>query len=137
MDNDILTLQRMAAEREARLAQNEDFLVWRALSKAIDALSRDGGAPTANIPPPRAKSARISQADGAVMLIEQKGFPLRTQDILEALPEIGVSVTGTNPTINLSSSLSRDPRLLSVNWAGGKAWWIEGKDLPREPDIFG
>lgn len=34
--------------------------------------------------------------------------------------------------INVQSAMSHEERLESVRWRGGSAWWIKGRELPKE-----
>jgi hypothetical protein len=75
--------------------------------------------------------------DAAAAAIEDVGRPVPLQDLTEALPKYGKSVTGKRPAINLSSALSRDKRFASVHWHGATAWWFRDRELPSEAQASG
>lgn len=142
-------LKVMLLEVEQRLIANQDFQRWKALQAAIDAVSKasalgDVQAPRANLyahihGSAHARSAnahvinyskqKLSHADGVVLLLKRCGYPIKTHDLLAELPSIGVMVSGKDPMINLSSSLSRDDRLESISWSGARAWWLKGMPI--------
>lgn len=82
-------------------------------------------------------------ADIAVELIDAKGQPIHTRDLLAQIAERGVTVGGQNPVANLSGFLSRDKERL-VNsrtygwslrkWAVGH---LAGQPEPRVAGIIG
>lgn len=77
----------------------------------------------------------MSQADAAFYLLPQVlQEPAVIANLVKALNAHGVAVGGTNPNINLSSTLSKDGRFRSVRYKDRYSWWIKGKPFPGELD---
>jgi len=95
-------------------------------------------APAEQIKAQRPKRTRRSEAftvtDAAGLAIEDAGRPLPLQELHEALPRFGKTVTGKRPAINLSSAMSRDERFRSVHWHGVNVWWFRDRELPSEAE---
>lgn len=83
------------------------------------------------------RSAGFTVTDAAARAIQDVGRPLPLQELHDALPRFGKTVTGKRPTINLSSAMSRDKRFESVPWRGVNAWWFCGREIPSEADASG
>jgi hypothetical protein len=52
--------------------------------------------------------------------------------MIEHARALGAKVGGSNPKINLGSTLSRSEEFKSVRWKGESAWWFKSKPLPSE-----
>lgn len=136
----ISAMKALRAEIEGRLLRNEDYRAFMALNKAIDEVS----------PPIRSESAsepqselgrtvkRIgdefftkapSQPEAAARILSDYG-PTTTADILEMIKEFGVTVSGNDPLINLSSSLSKSGHFRSIRINGAPHWWFKDRALP-------
>jgi hypothetical protein len=88
-------------------------------------------------PERRRRSSGFTVTDAAAAAIEDVGRPVPLQELTEALPRYGKTVTGKRPAINLSSALSRDKRFASVHWRGVNAWWFRDRELPSDADASG
>lgn len=113
---------------ESFIAQYESVAVARASVKQTIIADRPARAP---------RKKRFTVTDAAGAAIEDVGHPLPLQDLTEALPRFGKTVTGKRPDINLSSAMSRDARFISVRWAGANSWWFRDRELPSEADASG
>lgn len=88
-------------------------------------------------PQRRRRASGFTVTDAAGAAIEDVGRPVPLQELTEALPKYGKTVTGKRPAINLSSAMSRDKRFQSVHWRGANAWWFRDRELPSEADASG
>ena len=121
-----------------RLEANAD---WRALKTLDRAISELSGTPsyTTYIPPDPSykyqesllsewarktpsKERALSQGDASALVLHEAGKPLPINIILPRVREKGAQVAGADPLTNLSSSLSRDERFVSVRIDGVAHW---------------
>lgn len=79
---------------------------------------------------------RLSQADAAYEVLTEVQHPLPTPDIIARIQEKGAHVGGADPNVNVSSSLSKDPRFQSVRIGSASFWWLAGRSLPSNSDDF-
>jgi len=80
---------------------------------------------------------RLSQAEGALAILRERGKPMTTAEIVRALPTVGATVGGVSPEINVSSSLSRDNRLHNLRVDGRSVWWLSDTPLPgNDPETI-
>ena len=147
MSDTLSPLQQMRALRqaiEARLLETEDFRAYQALTRAISEMEaarpKQGdvfkqGAPVRNafagIVDQRT-AERLSQADAAAAALKQAGQPLHIADLLPLVRQWGATVAGNEPSVNLSSSLSRDNRFRSLRLSGRHFWWLANEAIPPE-----
>lgn len=75
------------------------------------------------------RQRRKTIADVAVDICLDKGEPIPVRELIGLLAERGRPVGGKNPTINLSSILSRDPRFENVP---GRGWHLKGRNTVDE-----
>lgn len=73
---------------------------------------------------------RVSQGDAAAMVLEERG-PTPGVDLLDAIPDKGGNVGGDKPMINLTSTMSKDSRFVSVRRDGSYFWWFADRPLPE------
>ena len=129
-------LRDIIDELERSLEYNSEFQEWKILSEAWRKMSdRDRALEEQNAISRRAvakRKANVSQADAAVLALDAAGIPLTTNELLELLPKYDAEVGGEKKAINLASNLSRDERLVSLNWGGGKAWWHSERNPPND-----
>lgn len=76
---------------------------------------------------------RISHGDAAALVLEERG-PTQGVDLLNAVPAKGGVIGGEKPMINLTSSLSKDARFVSIRRNGSYFWWFADKPLPADWD---
>lgn len=113
---------------ESFIRQYESITVVKASAQQVAAADQ----------PQRARrKTRFTVTDAAAAAIEDVGRPLPLQDLHDALPRFGRTVTGKRPAINLSSAMSRDNRFKSVQWQGVNAWWFRDRELPAEASASG
>src|SRR5687767_7346181 len=61
----------------------------------------------------QARRQRVSQAEGAEIVLKERRKPMTSAELLEAVADKGVTVGGEKPLMSFGSTLSRDPRFLS------------------------
>jgi hypothetical protein len=66
--------------------------------------------------------ARPSHADAAERVLKEYGQPVSTSDLLEFMKMADVQVGGSAPLVNLSSTLSKDRRFISIRFNGQSCW---------------
>jgi hypothetical protein len=76
------------------------------------------------------ESTGMSQADAAAAVLEDRGQPVPIANLVELVTQKGAPVGGKEPTINLSSTLSKDERFKSVRFNGRACWWFANRSLP-------
>jgi hypothetical protein len=116
-----------------RLDADETFVTWIAVDQAIR--QAEGKLRTAESDATNSLNLTTNKtADHAFVLIQDRGEPLSTDELIPLLQARGVSFTGANPSGNLASVLSKDKRLRSVKWGGprGRAWWLASAPYPGE-----
>jgi hypothetical protein len=129
-----------------RLMSNPDYRALVALDKAIAEVE---GVPEHSIAAtPKAQTASPvlrnptfpavpSQAYATLTVLGRHGRPMPISELLPLVREEGAMVNGNDPTINLSSSLSRNERLRSVRYEGRSCWWLADRPFPGEKDFGG
>jgi hypothetical protein len=129
--------EALAIALDAKLANMPEWQAYRRIERAVSALEKEASSVAiVNHVLGFGRSARMprqaSYADLAIEIITKNGAPLPTPDIVA---EIGkIRDLGSDPEkarVNVSSSMSKDPRIANVPWRGGKAWWISGREVPR------
>jgi hypothetical protein len=127
----------LVAALDAKLKDMPEWRAFREVDRQIVAAS-SGAAQAAGPRPgrrPRTDSfgaPRKPYADLALDLINSSGAPQPTPEIvayiMEQQPQPGRDVRKVR--INIQSGLSRDPRLTSVAWGKGRAWWHSNRPVP-------
>ena len=141
------TMLRDAALAELR--QHPAFQAFTVLDNAVVSLggSRSGfnGAATesASVISVLAERARnraeifvkgakpLSQGDAAEQVLRELDIPVRLSELLAAVEDKGVKVSGADPAANFRSTISRDDRFYSLKHDGQYLWWLTGVTLPR------
>jgi hypothetical protein len=98
---------------------------------------QNGAAPSMPVKPGLVRPAEggriaTSIAQAVIFALEESGTPVPTRQLLEDIRRYGRIVKAKNPVWGLSNMLSTDKRLQSVPWAGAKAWWFSGREVPTE-----
>lgn len=142
---DALTEARsdMLAVLDEKLANMPEWKAFRAMDKAIAAMSATPSS-EANRDRPAAILRRgrtpdvPSYVDLALEAITTKGFPLSTTDIVEFIGQKRpISSDGEKARINIQSGLSRNKRIKSIPWHGGRAWWFPDRKPPHKENRRG
>jgi hypothetical protein len=133
----------LRAEIAARLEKNEDYRALKALDTALAELGHASSVAVSGRMFIRARSFRevaragareqqISQADAAEKVMDRAGEPVPIAELVQKVREEGAQVGGSDPHINLSSTLSKDDRFRSVRYGGRQAWWLRRRRYPGE-----
>lgn len=139
-------LEKMAALRDEALDEMRISAAFRAFIALDDAVVAMGGERvpvTASVDstvsavsniysrmPRSPNGKRVSQGDAAAMVLNERG-PTQGVDLLNAIPDKGGNVGGDKPMINLTSTMSKDPRFASVRRDGSYFWWFADRPLPE------
>jgi hypothetical protein len=128
---------------DGKLGHLPEWKVFRAVDRALIALSVESPkdpVPVIQMVRPLVMSdvsvirpARgLSYGDIAFNAIFAASKPMTTLEIVEQIESHRQTKFDDieRAKVNVTSSLSRDPRLESINWQGGKAWWLTHDELP-------
>lgn len=131
----IKALKGLLSQHEARLSENPDFKAAQSLRRTIAELSGEGRVtevPKVEVKPIGGKppKGKVSQPAAARAAILAARHPMRTGDILRAMPAHGATIGGRDPKNNLVSILSGHKDFYSTIWHGEPAWWISGIPKP-------
>lgn len=74
---------------------------------------------------------RLSQADAAELVLRNEGRPMTTPELADAIVKLGATVGGSDPLINVASSLSRDGRFKSARVDGKSMWHLTALPIQR------
>jgi hypothetical protein len=139
-------MRKLRNEFVRRLMANPDYRALVALDKAIAEVE---GAPEHSIASaPDVQTVRPvlrqstfpavpSQAYATETVLFRHDHPMPLSALLPLVREEGARLSGKDPEINLSSSLSRSERLRSVRYEGRSCWWLANRPFPGEKDFGG
>jgi hypothetical protein len=74
--------------------------------------------------------SKLSYGDLGVEAIERAGKPVSTTEIVSFIAQKR-NREPDDIKINIQSALSRDKRIESVHWSGGRGWWLKGQEVPE------
>jgi hypothetical protein len=143
-DKDTLFQARndMLAVLDEKLANMPEWRAFRAMDRALGAMS-EAPAPEPNLDHGPVNQQRVIRRRGrtpdvptyvelALKAVEAKGSPLPTPDIIEFITQRRpVDPDSEKARINIQSGLSRDKRIKSIPWRGGRAWWFADRKAPH------
>lgn len=109
-----------------RAALWEGFRAIEEFLAGVDAPAMTNGGADESAP---TRMRRGSYADLGMEAIQQAGKPLSTKEIV-ALVATRRNRTPDDIKPNVQAALSRDNRLNSVTWSGGRGWWLKGREVP-------
>jgi len=133
----------------ARLQQSPDYRALvsldgaiRQLRESVTIVAKDESETTPSAPPsaplpasgtgpdkPTGVLAGYSHANGAYKAFRDLKRPMTIAELVSTLAANGLVVGGSDPHVNLSSTLSKDDRFESVRWNGRRCWWLRGVSL--------
>ena len=140
----IIDLLKARESIVTRLQQSVDYRALEKLDATIHELretvsviaSDDAVAVTAEaetesntVPEADAKGKALfgySHANGAYRVFQAFKRPMPIAELVATLNANGLVIGGKEPTVNLSSSLSKDERFQSIRWNGRPCWWLKG-----------
>jgi hypothetical protein len=140
----------MLAVLDEKLAAMPEWRAFRAMDRAIAALNghdsqndpfgHDSPFPR-NSPAMKRERVRLvervsrlppSYATLGLQALGDEGRPLTTDEMLAYIG--GLRDLGPDPDkarINVQSSFSKDPRIQSIPWVRGRAWWFADREPPK------
>jgi hypothetical protein len=145
MSSELQHLRVLSDQVLRRLERNSDFITWRELEKTISTLERLAGTEPSRTSGPAketidevtaryGKHARTPTVQLAAHIIDQKGEPVRTGALIEAMEEAGFQFRGSDPPNNLASVLGKSGIIKSVqigpSMRDDRGWWFTGRPLP-------
>lgn len=129
--------EAMASVLDAKFSNVPEWQAFRAIDRALLALETEQPTDPA---PPRERS-RINRAlSGGVPSyvslafesFEETGAPVPTPKLMDFVasrrplpPDLD------RAKVNVTSSLSKEKRIKSVPWQGGRAWWYADRPVPK------
>lgn len=124
-------LRELRNDLEKSLMTNPDFVALRGIERAIAEFDSSGstvraGNANASAGGSTLRTAIRSQADAVWAILDNRGEPLPTSDLVRLVRAMGISVTG-KAEVNLSSALSKDDRFNSVRHKGKPCWWLAAR----------
>jgi hypothetical protein len=127
--------EAMAKVLDAKLANTPEWQAFRAIDRALLALDL-ASAPTPPLrilPPPK---SRINKGPTPYVTLAERalteaGKPLPTPKMIEYIGKYRELGDIEKAKVNITSSMSKDERFKSVEWANGRAWWLVGKPIPK------
>jgi hypothetical protein len=134
--NDLaLARDEMLAVLDEKFANMPEWRAFRAMDKALTAMD-EGSALKRKTSSPRVIRRRPSEGptyvDLALEAVAAKGVPVPTTDLIRFIaPKRNLDAESEKTRINIQSGLSRDKRIKSVPWAGGRAWWFADRKVPN------
>jgi hypothetical protein len=99
---------------------------------ALDLASAPTGAlPLLPLPKARINNGPVPYVTLVFNALTEAGKPLPTSKIVEYVGAHRELADLEKAKVNITSSLSKDERFKSVEWANGRAWWLVGKPVPK------
>lgn len=131
----------MLAILDAKLNNMPEWRAFRAMDRALAAMiddKSDAATQRPKIPRKRSKRVKLSYVELALGLIDEAGAPVSTNKIVEHIAvERGLKADDRQVRINIQSALSKDPRVKSIPWREGRAWWRTDRPVPTSTEAAG
>jgi hypothetical protein len=129
--------EAMATVLDAKFANVPEWKAFRAIDRALLALEteRPNGATAER--PERITRTRPGFAPSYVSLslqaMEEGKQPIPTRRLMEFIGKRRhLDGDPDRARVSVTSSLSKDRRIKSVPWEGGKAWWFADRAVPKK-----
>jgi hypothetical protein len=118
---------------DAKLKAMPEWKAFRAMDRALMALEGPGTRNLAESTAPTGRRARAKLSYGSlgVMAITEAGRPVPTSEIVAFIVAHRNIKDPDSIRVNIQSALSRDARIQSVNWSGGRGWWFADREVPK------
>lgn len=129
-DEMLAAKEALASALDAKLKDMPEWLALRAIDRAIVALDRQAQSRAA-LPVPKKPLIIPTYSTLTLELLNQKQMPIATPELLDYVAaRRPVDPNVDRARINLTSSLSKDERIRSISWSGGRAWWFADREPP-------
>jgi hypothetical protein len=138
--------EALALAIDAKFPNLPEWKAIRAIDRALVAMeaesveSRPESGARARLSSYFDRAARVtspSYADLGVQALTERNSPIPTPEMVEFVGKH--RKLGDDPEkakINITTSLSKDPRIRSVPWENGRAWWFADREPPRnDPEL--
>jgi hypothetical protein len=127
--------EAMARVFDAKWSNMPEWQAFRAIDRALLALDHVS-APKLALPIQSLPKARINNGPTpyvtlAFNALTEAGKPVPTPKLLEYIGQHRELGDLEKAKVNITSSLSKDERFKSVEWANGRAWWLVGQPVPK------
>jgi hypothetical protein len=127
--------EAMAKVLDAKWANSPEWQAFRAIDRALLALDL-ASVPEAPLPILRGPKARINNGPIPYVTLAERalteaGKPLPTPKMIEYIGKHRELGDIEKAKVNITSSMSKDARFKSVEWANGRAWWLVGRPVPK------
>lgn len=137
MTNALAAINARIVELEAKLAGSPIYRELTILCKARDDLRNLSTSSTDSVKDvkhaPHVGPKRVTMIEGVRLALAEKGHPMTSAELVESLPQYGVTVGGQNPRQNLTSVLSKRGREIeSIRWQDKHTWWFRNQPLPND-----
>jgi hypothetical protein len=128
--------EAMAAVLDAKFSNVPEWKAFRAINRALFALETEQvAAPKASVErriiSPTA-TALPSYVSLTLRAIDEGGQPVTTPKLMEFIAKHRQLGDPEKAKISVTSSLSKDKRIKSIIWEGGRAWWEASKPIPKK-----
>lgn len=128
----------MLAVLDEKLAKMPEWRAFRAMDKALGVLTGAAKAAT-DLPANRQLVRRRGRtpgvptyADLGIEAINSGGHPMTTPEVVKFIANRrSLDPANDKVRINIQTGLSRDKRIASVPWLGGRAWWHADQAVPE------
>jgi hypothetical protein len=120
----------MTALLDEKLKNMPEWRAFSAIDRAITAFDGSTGARELGQRGGR-QPAKDSYGNLGFSLLEATGSPLTTSEIVPAIASRR-KVDPVAKRVVIQTALSKDSRIHSIPWRGGRAWWLKDKTPPNE-----
>lgn len=135
--------EAMSSVLDVKLKDLPEWQAFRAIDRALIALESEQ-TPNHPVARPSLKAGirppliPIPYVLLAIRALEAAGAPVPTPAMMEFIGKHRkLDADAEKAKVNVTSSLSKDNRFVSVPWAGGRAWWWSDKPVPQQPQQQG
>jgi hypothetical protein len=127
--------EALAKVFDAKWSNMPEWQAFRAIDRALLALDLAAapkpGLPLLPLPKARINNGPVPYVTLAFNALTEGGKPLPTPKMIEYIGKHRDLGDIEKAKVNITSSLSKDERFKSVEWANGRAWWLVGKPVPK------
>jgi hypothetical protein len=130
----------MASVLDVKLGNMPEWKAFRAIDRALIALEVASDSPKPKPFPilPKPNQARTNETLGYVeltrRLLDSINRPVTTGEVVNHISQFRQFPDLEKAKVNITSSLSKDPRFRSIVWDLKKVWWWTDKDPPPIPN---
>lgn len=127
--------EAMAKVLDVKLQNMPEWQAFRAIDRALLALDLASEPkpplPIHPLPKARINSGPMPYVTLAFNCLTEAGKPVPTPKLVEYIAKHRDLGDLEKAKVNITSSLSKDERFKSVEWANGRAWWLVGQPVPK------